>query len=166
MASTMSIHAAGTSNAAFRSSVPARLCSRPRLTRCRVNAALAPAAPRGFLSGTKRISSKLPQSLRHRQRSSTVCSAAEASPGTDLGNQATCHCLALPFAAVFRICSACTSGQEGESLSIGSIVCGLVWIQHLLQHVSHLSRRTSLPLVRPLQGTNSTFAFADTTNKY
>ena len=73
----------------LRLSRPAGIWARPRLPSCKVNAVCSPAGQKRFLSGAKPISSKGPQSLRHQKRSSAVCSAAAASPGADLGNQAS-----------------------------------------------------------------------------
>lgn len=90
MSSIMSLHAPGTIISASRSSKRTIVCSRPRLTSCKVNANVRLPAQKTFLSGSKPISSGLSQSVRQCECPRTTCSAAAAaaaaSPGIDLGN--------------------------------------------------------------------------------
>ncbi|KAL3132572.1 holo-[acyl-carrier-protein] synthase [Trebouxia sp. C0010 RCD-2024] len=80
MMSTMSLQAPGTTRSAIRPSKPAVVCSRPRLTSCKVNAVRLP-AQKAYLSGTKTISRTLSRSARHRACLSATCSADHpASP--------------------------------------------------------------------------------------
>lgn len=134
MMSTMSLQAPGTTRSAIRPSKPAVVCSRPRLTSCKVNAVRLP-AQKAYLSGTKTISRTLSRSARHRACLSATCSADHpASPGGDPDSHRKCSTSPVVLSFLHG-CSTC-SRKEGEPAHIGGIVHGLVWVQHLLQYVS------------------------------
>lgn len=88
------------------------------------------------LSSYKSRSSSSPQ---RRLSSGTICSSAASTPaGTDLCRllRAQSAAYMVSGALLSVVCSPGIRSSEGESSCTRSFVCGLVCVQHLLQHVS------------------------------